>query len=153
MNYKDLKFSRDTDRNFIGELRKRVSTYFEENNISKYANAHMVWKTIILISAYVAPYLLMVTGVITGTWPLLLTWMFMGAVMSGIGFSIMHDANHGAYSNKKWVNKLMGSSIYILAGNVYNWQVQHNVLKRNKSKRAIKPIHQNGLNLKISTND
>src|SRR5690554_7801114 len=27
-----------------------------------------------------------------------------------------------------WVNKLMGSSMYLLAGNVYNWQVQHNVL-------------------------
>jgi linoleoyl-CoA desaturase len=40
----------------------------------------------------------------------------------------MHDGNHGAYSNKSWVNKFMGGSIYILAGNVYNWQVQHNVL-------------------------
>ena len=42
--------------------------------------------------------------------------------------NVMHDGDHGAYSNKSWVNKLMGGSIYILAGNVYNWQVQHNVL-------------------------
>jgi linoleoyl-CoA desaturase len=42
--------------------------------------------------------------------------------------NIMHDGNHGTYSKKKWVNKLMGGSIYILAGNVYNWQVQHYVL-------------------------
>jgi len=40
----------------------------------------------------------------------------------------MHDGNHGSFSSKKWVNKLMGSSIYILAGNAYNWQIQHNVL-------------------------
>jgi fatty acid desaturase len=32
------------------------------------------------------------------------------------------------YSNKSWVNKFMGGTIYVLAGNVYNWQVQHNVL-------------------------
>ena len=32
------------------------------------------------------------------------------------------------HASKKWVNKLMGSSIYILAGNAYNWQIQHNVL-------------------------
>ena len=42
--------------------------------------------------------------------------------------NIMHDGNHGSFSSKKWVNKLMGSSIYILAGNAYNWQIQHNVL-------------------------
>jgi len=48
--------------------------------------------------------------------------------MAGVGMNVMHDGNHGAYSSKKWVNKLMGGSIYILAGNVYNWQVQHNVL-------------------------
>jgi linoleoyl-CoA desaturase len=30
------------------------------------------------------------------------------------------------YSTKGWVNKFMGGTIYVLAGN--NWQVQHNVL-------------------------
>jgi linoleoyl-CoA desaturase len=29
---------------------------------------------------------------------------------------------------KNWINKFMGGTIYILAGNVHNWQVQHNVL-------------------------
>jgi len=54
--------------------------------------------------------------------------ILMGIGMAGVGMNIMHDGNHGTYSKKKWVNKLMGGSIYILAGNVYNWQVQHNVL-------------------------
>jgi linoleoyl-CoA desaturase len=44
------------------------------------------------------------------------------------GMNVMHDGNHGSYSNKSWVNKFMGGTIYVLAGNVYNWQVQHNVL-------------------------
>ena len=48
--------------------------------------------------------------------------------MAGVGMNVMHDGNHGSYSNKNWLNKIMGGSIYILAGNVYNWQVQHNVL-------------------------
>jgi linoleoyl-CoA desaturase len=43
------------------------------------------------------------------------------------GMNVMHDGNHGLYSNKSWVNKFM-VTIYVLAGNVYNWQVQHNVL-------------------------
>ena len=48
--------------------------------------------------------------------------------MAGVGMNVMHDGNHGSYSSKEWVNKLMGGSMYILAGNVYNWKVQHNVL-------------------------
>ena len=52
----------------------------------------------------------------------------MGIGMAGIGMNVMHDGNHGSYSSKSWINKFMGGSIYILAGNVYNWQVQHNVL-------------------------
>ena len=51
-----------------------------------------------------------------------------GIGMAGVGMNVMHDSNHESFSSKKWVNKLMGSSIYILAGNVYNWKVQHNVL-------------------------
>ncbi|KAG1650567.1 Delta-1-pyrroline-5-carboxylate dehydrogenase, mitochondrial [Nymphon striatum] len=62
------------------------------------------------------------------TWANLLLTILMGVGMAGVGMNVMHDGNHGSYSNKKWVNKLMGGSIYILAGNVYNWQVQHNVL-------------------------
>ena len=48
--------------------------------------------------------------------------------MAGVGMNVMHDGNHGSFSKKKWINKLMGSSIYILAGNVHNWKVQHNML-------------------------
>ena len=48
--------------------------------------------------------------------------------MAGVGMNVMHDGNHGSFSKYDWVNKIMGGSIYILAGNVFNWKVQHNVL-------------------------
>jgi linoleoyl-CoA desaturase len=128
MKYKSLKFSRDTEFNFIGILRKRVSEYFETNKLSKYGNAHMIWKTIILLTAYFLPYGLMISGVITGTWPLMLVWAIMGAAMSGIGFSIMHDANHGAYSKNQQVNKYLGYVINLVGGSSVNWKIQHNVL-------------------------
>ena len=51
-----------------------------------------------------------------------------GIGMAGVGMNVMHDSNHDSFSSKNWVNKLMGSSMYILSGNVYNWKVQHNVL-------------------------
>jgi linoleoyl-CoA desaturase len=52
----------------------------------------------------------------------------MGFGMAGIGLSVMHDANHGGYSNKSWVNNLLGFSLNVIGGNAFNWKVQHNVL-------------------------
>jgi linoleoyl-CoA desaturase len=52
----------------------------------------------------------------------------MGFGTAGIGLSIMHDANHGSYSKKKWINNLLGFSLNLIGGHSFNWRVQHNVL-------------------------
>ena len=127
MKHKSIKFSRDT-QNFVGVLRKRVSAYFDENGISKYGNSEMVMKSIILLIAYFTPYALMVAGIITTPIILLIMWMLMGVAMAGVGFSIMHDANHGAYSRNKRVNQLAGYVINLVGGSSVNWKIQHNVL-------------------------
>jgi linoleoyl-CoA desaturase len=46
--------------------------------------------------------------------------------MAGVGMNVMHDGNHGSYSNKTGLT-FMGGTIYILAGNT-QLAVQHNVL-------------------------
>jgi linoleoyl-CoA desaturase len=48
--------------------------------------------------------------------------------IAGIGLSVMHDANHGAYSSKKWVNDLLGYSLNLVGANAFNWKIQHNVM-------------------------
>jgi linoleoyl-CoA desaturase len=40
----------------------------------------------------------------------------------------MHDANHGAYSKKKWINTLVGYSLNMVGANSFNWKLQHNVM-------------------------
>jgi len=40
----------------------------------------------------------------------------------------MHDANHGSYSSKNWINNLLGISLNVISGHAINWKVQHNVL-------------------------
>ncbi len=122
-----VKFSRKDPQKFFRTLNKRVNTYFKENNIKKTGNWKLHLKTIVMFSLFLSPYFLILFLDISSWWKLLFT-VLMGAGMAGVGMNVMHDGNHGTYSSKKWVNKFMGSSIYILAGNVYNWQVQHNVL-------------------------
>ncbi|MDR6301282.1 fatty acid desaturase family protein [Mesonia maritima] len=122
-----IRFSRVDSAKFFRTLNKRVNTYFKDNDLSRTGNWKLHLKTIVMFSLFLTPYFLILTLDISQWWMLLLT-IVMGVGMAGVGMNVMHDGNHGSYSSKKWVNKIMGGSMYILAGNVYNWQVQHNVL-------------------------
>lgn len=123
----NIRFSRIDSGKFFRTLNKRVNSYFKENNLRKTGNWQLHLKTVIMFSLFLAPYFIILSLDISQWWMLLLT-IVMGAGMAGVGMNIMHDGNHGSYSSKKWINNLMGGTIYVLAGNVYNWQVQHNVL-------------------------
>jgi linoleoyl-CoA desaturase len=127
MKYPTVRFNTRDSRDFIKTLNKRVNAYFKENQIKKTGNWKLHLKTIIMFSLFLVPYFLILTLEIHDLWKLAFT-IIMGVGMAGVGMNVMHDGNHGSYSSKSWVNKFMGGSIYILAGNVYNWQVQHNVL-------------------------
>lgn len=123
-----VKFNNKQSPEFFKELSKRVNQYFKSNNISKYGNWNMKFKTIFMLTLYIAPFVLMVTGVITNTWLIVLMWALMGFGLAGIGLSVMHDACHGSYSKNKRINNILGSVLQILGGSDLNWKIQHNVL-------------------------
>ncbi len=125
---KTLSFNNKEDAEFVKVLRKRVNRYFKENNISKYANFNMKLKTLAMIAIYFIPLLLILIGVFKSIWLVLIMWSIMGVGMAGIGFSVMHDANHGAYSKKQKVNKSIALIISLIGGTSINWKIQHNVL-------------------------
>jgi len=128
MSMQTIKFNRKDRPEFVRELRSRVNQYFKDNEISKYANWNMRVKTAFMILLYFTPLAIMLSGVVTSLWGLMLLWVLMGAGMSGIGLSIMHDANHGAYSHNKYVNNALSFLINFLGGYHVNWRIQHNVL-------------------------
>jgi linoleoyl-CoA desaturase len=117
-----------THRDFTSTLNKRVNEYFKNNNLSRHANAEMIIKTFVMFALYFIPYCLIVTSAVTS-----IAWMVplvvvMGIGLAGIGLSVMHDANHGAYSNKAWVNTVIGYSLNLIGANKFNWKMQHNIL-------------------------
>lgn len=88
----------------------------------------MVIKTIVMFLLYLGPYVLIVTGLVTAPILQVLLVLIMSLGLSGIGLSVMHDANHGAYSKRKWVNTFLGYSLNFVGANAFNWKIQHNVL-------------------------
>ncbi len=124
---KKIKFDNSVKSQFFTTLKKRVDGYFQENNKSPYANKTMVIKTIVLISAYLLPFLTILIFQPYFSLSIFL-WIVMGIAISGIGMSIMHDANHGAYSKAPNLNKWMGRTLHFAGVGVTNWKLQHNIL-------------------------
>ncbi len=124
---KPITFAK-TRLDFTAILNKRVNEYFKKNEVTKHANSEMVIKSMIMFSLYFVPYALIVSSAVTGMGWLILLSVIMSLGLAGIGLSVMHDANHGAYSNKKWLNTLIGYSLNLIGANAFNWKMQHNVL-------------------------
>jgi linoleoyl-CoA desaturase len=127
MQLQSVKFSGSHNEEFYKVLKSRVSEYFKSNNISRYANSSMVIKTIAMMLIYLVPFVLLLTLNVP-IWMELIFWMMMGVGMAGVGLSVMHDANHGAYSKKDGVNKFVGRVIFLVGGSDVNWRIQHNIL-------------------------
>jgi linoleoyl-CoA desaturase len=127
MNIPTIKFAKNHNEEFYKVLRQRVSEYFKSNNISRHANANMVVKTIFMLALYFVPLTLVLTY--AENWLFIaFLWLLMGFGMAGIGLSVMHDANHGAYSKNETINKIVGNVMLFLGGSDVNWRIQHNVL-------------------------
>lgn len=127
MAVRTVTFASRECEEFVRELKLRHDEYFRSRGISNKANGAMVAKTVILVAALVLPYLAILI-LKPSPWVMWALAAFMGVAMAGIGFSVAHDALHGAYSNSPFVNALLGSSFDLLGANGYMWKVTHNVI-------------------------
>lgn len=122
-----IRFSPEKKSLFYPTLKNRVDSYFKDRQISRHGDRRMVLKTVVFLSAYIIPFVLLLvyTPSLAFASPL---WLIMGLAMSGIGMNIMHDANHGAYSRDAGANQWLGYTLYLVGVGVKNWKFQHNVL-------------------------
>ncbi len=122
-----VKFNNTKDPDFITDLREQVNDYFVSHHLSHYANAAMIFKTIIILTITFGSYALILTNWFA-PWQMLLLAIIFGLGVAGIGFSIQHDANHGAYSSNPTVNRILGLTLNLIGGNAFTWKIQHNIL-------------------------
>ena len=122
-----VTFAQGEAQDFIRDMKTRVHAYFEETGISKKANAKMVWKTAAMMAMVVGPYLLIMTAQLS-LWLMLGLCVVLGVGIAGCGFSITHDALHGAYSSNSKVNAALGMIFDATGGSSYMWKITHNVI-------------------------
>lgn len=121
-----IKFNTPSGDRFYADLTRKVNQYFKDNDVKKTANIEMGIKTVSMIALYWLPYVAMLVFDLPW-WVAAIGCVLMGMGMAGIGMAVMHDANHGSYSQNKYINKLLGYTSNMLGANKFNWVVQHNI--------------------------
>lgn len=122
-----LKFNNAGRAPFFAAVRSRVDTYFKQEGISPNANQGMWGKTIFFLAGYGLLYGLILSGLFS-PWMMLVLAVLLGMFAAFIGFNISHDALHGAFSSKKWLNDFLGATFYLVGANPYVWKITHNIV-------------------------
>ena len=117
-----LKFS--GDNSFHRELRRRVDAEFKRSGRRQRDSAQMYLKTAIILALFALTYAALVFFATSG-WQALWLSIVLGVATAGIGFNIMHDGGHQAYSERRWINRLMAMTLDMVGGSSYIWQWKH----------------------------
>ncbi|HXC03866.1 MAG TPA: acyl-CoA desaturase [Bacteroidia bacterium] len=126
---KTVKFIGDdpAQKEFGHAVRRNVHAYFKAKDLSTKGGVRMIGKAFLILGIYLIPFVLLLVFPV-GIWAALALVIVMGIGEAGVGMGVMHDAVHGAFSEKKWVNEVFGFSMYAMGSNTFNWKIQHNLL-------------------------
>lgn len=118
-----LKFGHGNE--FQQELRRRVDEFFRTTGRRQRDCWQLYLKTAIFLASLATSYVLLVFVAETWwqAWPLTVV---LGLTIAGIGFNIQHDGGHHAFSDRRWINKLMSMTLDLLGGSSYIWSQKHN---------------------------
>ena len=117
----------NTQRIFYPSLKKSVDQYFIANGVKKTGNWKLYLKTLILVPLALVVYTFLLVGNYSALSGIALSFL-LGLALVSIAFNVMHDACHGSYSSKKWVNNLMSYTMNALGSNSFIWKIKHNVV-------------------------
>ena len=122
----------NNNNHFFQALKISVDDYFKKNNIRKTGDFRLYLKTVVLIGSIVSIYLclMLLHPYLTQHIGLaLLMAATFGFLSACIGFSVMHDANHGSYSPNNTLNDLVGLiGSNGLGANAFFWKQKHNII-------------------------
>jgi linoleoyl-CoA desaturase len=112
---------------FHGELKRRISQYFEEVGKSTTGNYSLFLKAVVLMVSFLFVYIHLVffTPV---AWVAIVECVILGGLTAAIGFNVMHDGAHGSFSKYKWMNDLAALSLNFLGANNFMWKTKHNII-------------------------
>jgi linoleoyl-CoA desaturase len=117
-----LKFG--GDNTFHLELRRRVAAQLRATGRRERDCPEMYRKTAIILATFATAYLLLVFAA-QAWWQAVPLAIVLGLSVVAIGFNVMHDASHQAFSDRLWLNRLMARSLDVVGGSSHFWRWKH----------------------------
>jgi linoleoyl-CoA desaturase len=112
---------------FYTELKARAREHVSDPGHARTAHRRLYLKSAVMVAWAAASWTLLMF-VASGWWQAALLTLSLGLALAGIGFNVTHDANHGSYSNRRWLNRTMRWSLDLIGASSYVWRVKHNVV-------------------------
>jgi linoleoyl-CoA desaturase len=108
-------------------LKREVAEHFRRNGRATRGGPAMGAKVVAMFAWLLASYLPLLLLPLPW-WAVALLTASVGLAIAGIGFNVMHDANHGSLSARPWVNHALSWSLDLIGGSSWLWRHKHNVL-------------------------
>lgn len=111
-------------KGFYEAMRTRVDKYFKDTKRNPRVTAGLYIKSLMIFATIAATY----WGAFyhcTSMPVCLLLASVLGVAMAEVGVSVMHDANHGAYSSSTWLCHMMGATLDLVGASSFMWRQQH----------------------------
>ncbi len=112
---------------FHQQLKRAVDAYFRDTGRSRHGGWRLLLHAAILLGWLGTSWAALMFADPGPVGVVLLT-ISIGLAMAGIGFGVMHDANHGSLSSNARVNRVLGLTMELLGGSSHLWRQKHNVL-------------------------
>lgn len=120
-----VRFPRDDG--FHADLKRRVGEYFAATGRPRSGGGAMYAKTGAILGWFALSYALLLGLGGASPWLAVALTTSLALATAGIGFSVMHDANHGAYARSAWANRAWGYALDFVGASSYLWRFKHNV--------------------------
>lgn len=121
-----LQYSFNNGSPFYHLLKQKVDHYFSTQNLHRAGNAPLYRKAVLQVVLAISLYSILVFFT-PPVWVSLLLCVVLGFNLAIIGFNVMHEGGHQAFSKYSWVNSLSAYFLNVLGGNTYYWKIKHNV--------------------------
>ncbi|XP_002988231.2 acyl-lipid (8-3)-desaturase [Selaginella moellendorffii] len=123
-NYDNIQYMQPFEEKFYTTLKERVESFFDKFKLDARVHPHMFLKSALifvgLTFCYYTTFYRQQHFLFS-----LFSAAGMGFFIAEIGLSIMHDANHGAYSRYPLLGYIMGASLDIVGASSFMWKYQH----------------------------
>eukprot|EP00762_Andalucia_godoyi_P003062 ANDGO_01013.mRNA.1 Acyl-lipid (8-3)-desaturase len=112
---------------FYRTLKMRVEEYFNKKKLSPRDSPYMYMKGVFFFACWIAFYYGTYFAFPDSMMLSAISAVFYGSAVAFVGINIMHDGNHGGYSNRPLMNWIAGATMDFIGGSSFVWKQIHQI--------------------------